>query len=339
MSSTVPPHPHGVKPEGNLWLPGVADSARAKRSAGLGALASLDDRCLLRICGFLPPKDLATLCVASDVLGAFASHEDFWRAACVERAGGKPMVPFKGTWKATCLGASARPWTRGVSVFSDVLYQTWELAHGSNGFGAQPSAYHPCERLAQDSGTAGPAFSAEYEAGLGRPVVFEGGGASAAADAIWDQETLVKQVGDRILHSGGVNFRLHDYLDYAQSNTDDQPLYLFDPTFSQSCPELGAAYEAPTYFKDDLFDLLDKKSADMDGHLDSPASGSIGGSGTKKISAAAQKPGGGADSRPDYRWLLIGGLRSGQSWHKDPNNTSAWNLTLRGRKRWLFFPP
>ena len=105
---------------------------------------------------------------------------------------------------------------------------------------------------------------------------------------------------------GGVNFRLGDYLSYANSNCDPQPLYLFDPTFARSAPELLSEYEPPIYFRDDLFSLLDE----YDG-----------------------------GPRPDYRWLLIGGLRSGQSWHKDPNGTSAWNLTLRGRKRWLFFPP
>jgi hypothetical protein len=70
------------------------------------------------------------------------------------------------------------------------------------------------------------------------------------------------------------------------------------------------AYEPPAYFRDDLFSLLEASSSD-----------------------------GAPGVRPDYRWLLIGGLRSGQAWHKDPNGTSAWNLTIRGRKRWLFFPP
>ena len=149
------------------------------------------------------------------------------------------------------------------------------------------------------------AFAAEYEAGAGTPAIIESaaGFAIGASSGAWDEAALRQTLGDRIFHAGGVNFRLSDYFDYAATNDDDQPLYLFDPTFGASAPELLNEYEPPPHFRDDLFALLD-----------------------------------GAD-RPDYRWLLIGGARSGQSWHKDPNMSSAWNLTLRGRKRWLFFPP
>ena len=81
-------------------------------------------------------------------------------------------------------------------------------------------------------------------------------------------------------------------------------MYCFDPTFGTSSPGLLGAYCVPECVGDDLFDLV-----------------------------------GAGVERPDYRWLLVGGPRTGQTWHTDPNSTSAWNLTLRGRKRWLFFPP
>jgi hypothetical protein len=326
---SVPAHPYGVQPEGNLWLlePGAALAAKTARMSGLGKLAELDDLTVLRICSYAGPTMLAALCATSNTLAAFASSEDFWQSACLSRASGKGFAdfrkePFTGfcgsSWKATYIASmrasagipapplAATPLGRGrgrVSVFSDTLYNPHELIHTSTAFGASPSG-PPCARIALAAKLDVPGFALTYEAGAGLPVVLEGAGASAATSKTWDEASLREQLGDRVFHAGGVNMRLHEYFDYAHTNNDVQPLYCFDPTFARSAPELLEAYEVPAYFRDDLFSLLEASGA-----------------------------------RPDYRWLLIGGLRSGQSWHKDPNGTSAWNLTIRGRKRWLLFPP
>ncbi|KPI41040.1 F-box protein [Cyphellophora attinorum] len=68
--------------------------------------------------------------------------------------------------------------------------------------------------------------------------------------------------------------------------------------------EVGPAgdYEAPSCFQEDLFAVL-------------------------------------GDQRPDHRWLIIGPERSGSTFHKDPNATSAWNAVVRGSKYWIMFPP
>ncbi len=47
----------------------------------------------------------------------------------------------------------------------------------------------------------------------------------------------------------------------------------------------------------------------------------------------------GEDARPHHRWLIMGPARSGSSFHKDPNATSAWNAVIKGSKKWILFPP
>ena len=42
---------------------------------------------------------------------------------------------------------------------------------------------------------------------------------------------------------------------------------------------------------------------------------------------------------PAFRWLILGPDRSGSLFHIDPNCTHAWNAVIRGRKKWIMFPP
>lgn len=254
MSTSFPPHPHGVLPEGSLLLqgPDAAIAANAARTAGLGRFAWLDDSTLIRICSFATPAALAVLCATSDTLSAFASFDEHWRVACLQHIMGAPLTHFCGSWKITYIAMCAtvppppaRARTRGVSVFSDALLHPHQLTYGPSHFGSSPRG-PPCPRIGKD--TSAQEFSVEFEAGVGRPVVIEGSRSDSvgAGSSAWDEGSLRSVLGDRVFHAGGVNFRLADYLDYAASNTDDQPLYLFDPTFGHSAPEMLDEYAAPS---------------------------------------------------------------------------------------------
>ena len=90
-------------------------------------------------------------------------------------------------------------------------------------------------------------------------------------------------------------------------SSDESPLYLFDRGFVEKMQlNVGKDSPKPSYwipecFGDDLFAVL-------------------------------------GDKRPDNKWLIIGPARSGSTYHKDPNATSAWNAVLRGSKYWIMFP-
>jgi len=82
-------------------------------------------------------------------------------------------------------------------------------------------------------------------------------------------------------------------------NHDESPLYLFDKAFAEKMnikvgPQNSAVYWPPACFGPDLFEVL----------------------GTE---------------RPAHRWLIIGPARSGSTFHKDPNATSAWNAVGESR--------
>ena len=122
--------------------------------------------------------------------------------------------------------------------------------------------------------------------------------------AQWSIEYLQQRYGSTEFRAEAVNWSLNVYVDYMISTTDESPLYLFDRSFAEKMDlrvGRGGDYEAPECFGDDLFTVL-------------------------------------GDQRPDHRWLIIGPERSGSTFHKDPNATSAWNAVIRGAKYWIMFP-
>ena len=80
---------------------------------------------------------------------------------------------------------------------------------------------------------------------------------------------------------------------------DDAPFAIYDAEFA----DLGGfAYDVPRFLSEDAFALAN------------------------------------VDERPPWRWLLLGGPRSGTGVHVDPLYTHAWVYLVQGLKRWIFLP-
>jgi hypothetical protein len=122
----------------------------------------------------------------------------------------------------------------------------------------------------------------------------------------WTTSSILDLYRQVKFRAEAVDWDLETYVNYMQNNNDESPLYLFDRSFAEKMKlTIGkgseSTYWAPDCFGSDLFMLL------------------------------------GSD-RPDHRWLIMGPSRSGSTFHKDPNGTSAWNAVLTGAKYWLMFP-
>ncbi|KAI8287763.1 hypothetical protein K4K60_012056 [Colletotrichum sp. SAR11_57] len=123
----------------------------------------------------------------------------------------------------------------------------------------------------------------------------------------WTIDVILQKYKDVEFRAEAVDWPFWTYHEYMKNSNDESPLYLFDKKFAEKMGikvghEEGAAYWKPECFGPDLFELLGKE-------------------------------------RPAHRWLIIGPERSGSTFHKDPNGTSAWNAVIQGTKYWIMFPP
>jgi HAD superfamily hydrolase (TIGR01509 family) len=145
----------------------------------------------------------------------------------------------------------------------------------------------------------------------GRPCILTGVIPTWPAATEWTRERMLERFGDTEFRvSATRDMKLSAYFEYCdaqaslpRSRRDPRPLYLFQKDFPSVAPPMASEYSIPPYFAEDLMSVL-------------PPS-----------------------SRPDYRWLIIGPALSGSSFHVDPNANFAWNATIQGRKKWIFYPP
>ncbi|QDZ24303.1 JmjC domain-containing protein [Chloropicon primus] len=310
-------HPLGVKPWGTLLFECTASSgsphasAVRRRTEGLGLFAKMEDAVLIQVLGMMKPEELCALACTSSTFYAYASHDELWRALTFDDFA-TSSTEFYATWKETyCrnrlrgLKGSAKgspPCNGGrigsETVYSDLLYQSYYCANLD-----LPEEWVSVENVPRRSNLSKEEFEARFEK-PNVPVILTDVVTKWPAYEKWrNREYILDAFEGETVHVGGYQFSMEQYYEYTDNTNDEMPLYLFDKKFAEKSPKLAGDYTVPSYFAEDLFQVL------------------------------------GPGERPDYRWLIIGPARSGSSFHKDPNCTSAWNAVLTGRKKWIMFPP
>ena len=218
-------------------------------------------------------------------------------------------------------------------LFSDLLYLPWMCV-------TQPvdPAWLTTDNITRvDAHTLSQAVFRERFETPNLPVLIRGATDSWTALRDWTPEYMAKVYTHRDVTVNNARIPYAEYAHYAGAQQDELPLYMFDPYFadhhvahndhdrnsSGTGPRTGSgggdaedddddeannnpmsgAYSVPSFFGEDAFTLLDEAH------------------------------------RPHHRWLIVGPDRSGSSFHKDPNESCAWNAVIRGTKKWIMYPP
>ncbi|KAF9423959.1 hypothetical protein BGZ94_008115 [Podila epigama] len=300
-------HPLGIKPLGNYYMDASRpDFPGTCRGPLLGQLSRLTDEIIVDILNLLSPRDLLTLGATSRVLYGLTHLDDMWKTLTIERYKGD--WTWQGdTWRATFLKRSDPHYN------TDMILQNrapLKLKYFYSDVLFQPfycatigmDPYVSVENIDRRSELSLETFIEEYEK-PGKPVIITDGAKHWPAMQRWSTDYFLKQWPDAVLRAESVDMKLTDYFKYAKGTKDESPLYLFDKNFGERCQGILDDMEVPIYFREDFFGMM------------------------------------GGEKRPDYRWLIVGPARSGSTFHKDPNATSAWNAVITGSKKWIMFPP
>ncbi|PRP78260.1 hypothetical protein PROFUN_13870 [Planoprotostelium fungivorum] len=295
----VPPHPNGVRPLGNIWL---SDNLYNYRDESLGDFAPLIDQIILAMLETLEdPRDLVSLSLTSKGFYIFAQTDSLWKPMTLEAFEGD--FCYRGSWKKTfsCETLKRKNKNEQVILANINLKDFYSDVLYNQWYCSTVdlSPWATYENIERRSNLSLEEFIEKYEK-PNRPVIIT----DIVPTTQWTKENMLKNYGDtKFKTDQGVSMTLRDYFQYSSSIQEVSPMYLFDNMFADKAPSLRGAYEVPPYFKEDFFEMLPTKE------------------------------------RPSYRWILVGPARSGSSFHKDPNFTSAWNGLFSGCKKWILYPP
>jgi hypothetical protein len=318
-------HPYGVQPTGNIYL--HEGNSYQIRSNGLGKQFQwLTDELIVEVLSFLNCVDLVHLMKTSTLFYAYCHYSDIWRDLTLRSKNGE-NIEFFCTWKDTYMNNIYKSKCNSNNSFqphqplvvkvcySDLLHRSWvcrscDLSAACPGF----YKFNDIQRINGESTTI-EEFIEKYES-RDIPVIVTNSTNQWPAFGKWTKKDYLKS---KLLTTQlratsaaaplSATFSIEEYFKYSDETKEEAPLYLFERDFVNIAEDLKNDYFVPSFFnssinkKTDLFHLL----------------------GDKK--------------RPDYKWLIIGPPRSGSIFHIDPNQTNAWNVCIKGRKKWIFYPP
>ncbi|KAI3342607.1 hypothetical protein F4824DRAFT_442722 [Ustulina deusta] len=298
---SIPIHPMGIKPLGNQYFANVPNARQH-----LGVVSQLPDEMILHLLEYLDTSSLRKLASTCRFLYAFGQLDDLWKALFLE----SPIAPkenemvWKGTWKATYLKIPTETQSKidCSNVFSDVLHRPFACSHiGLQKYASTIPASNKISRLANLT------YDEFAQNWSNTPFILTDCIQAWPVCHEWNIQQLHQEFSDVSFRAEAVDWPFSTYHEYMSENDDESPLYLFDRWFAEKMnisigSENGSVYWPPSCFGPDLFQVL----------------------GTE---------------RPAHRWLIVGPARSGSTFHKDPNATSAWNAVVQGSKYWIMFPP
>lgn len=294
----IPGHPLGVKPSGNALL------AQENLRAAIGTFNLLPDELILILLEYLDGRSLLRIGQTCKAFYAFTRAEDFWKSLFI----GSPPTSFtwNGTWRSTYLNipSSKAAILDCSTLYSDALHRPFYCAHISlDPYVTNIPSRNQIARL--------PNLSPEefQEKWSDTPFILTEPVKAWRAYKNWTVESLLSEYAETVFRAEAVDWPFKTYVEYMNNNSDESPLYLFDRAFVSKMDlkvgppdeEPETTYWPPPCFGEDFFSVL-------------------------------------GNDRPDRQWLIIGPERSGSTFHKDPNATSAWNAVVRGSKYWIMFP-
>lgn len=267
-------------------------------SLSMGSLGRIPDSLLLVLFEWLDQDALLQLAQTCRGLFAFSMYDQLWREFALSQSVND--VKWRGSWRASLLGKHSKlPKIDCRHLFSDALYRPFQCTHMSLSiFAASIPKRNLISKLINLSNDQ---FISEWS---NRPFILTEPVKTWQVYHSWNEKSLLEKYAAVRFRAEAVDWTLENYISYMNDNSDESPLYLFDRSFVTKMGLTvgeGGAYVPPDCFQEDLFTLL-------------------------------------GDLRPDHRWLIIGPERSGSTFHKDPNATSAWNAVIRGSKYWIMFP-
>ncbi|KAK5052687.1 hypothetical protein LTR84_002553 [Exophiala bonariae] len=264
----------------------------------MGLFETLPDSLTLLMLEFLDQDSLVNLGGTCKSLYAYCTYDQLWRDIAVNDM--TPDFSWSGSWRASRrkLPSADLAKVDCRHVFSDALHRPFLCSQ------IPLSPYGSQIPQRNQIVRIAELSTEEFNAGWSdKPFVLTGPVKRWPVYNDWCQEHLLSRYGDSTFRAEGVDWPLSKYLEYMNSTKDESPLYLFDQSFVETMGlTVGkSSYQPPSCFEEDLFTLL-------------------------------------GEQRPDHRWLIVGPERSGSTFHKDPNATSAWNAVIRGSKYWIMFP-